>query len=390
MLQQIHSECDKYLTYAKKITKRTKILSFLIKHIGKDPKQIQEAARDLNRLHNEQTKDKQLIPDVLQVLNAHYLTTQAANKDDPLLRSIGLVSNFLNNDDPCSQTNNLIDVVLDPLKDNHPRVAAFLKLYQKKGPEKVIFLTFLFFQLTTITKAIPALWQNICLAETLRCTPSVTVQDSTTLQQSKPIQQPILTFPKAVKTYSKRPRNVILAKQFLTAPTFEHLVFLTRIDLNQFLALIQVLPLNSDFRELLTDFVNICSLSPAPPKELALWTKHSVIWQIHRAKHLRTHSARLTSNTPVRALFRVLGALPYFLRNLCIQIILEFKLGNLHFLQTYPRFLRNKNSTRELYEGKLSQMADWFELTPDTFGDSLFNIPTTIPDVEILENIFFS
>ena len=264
------------------------------------------------------------------------------------------------------------------------------KTVQRKWSRKGNFLIILYyFQNYTLSAAIPRIWLNICLAEQSRCTPRVQSKKPASLISSVTThQQP--TPPLAVLTYSRRPRNVILAKQFLSAPTFQHLVYLARIDLIHFQRLLAVLPSNSDFREFLTDFQHVCSLSIAPPKELAIWSKHSIIWQIHQARATHAPGVRLDSPTPVRELFKILSALPFFLRNLCVHIILQFKLASLLFIETYPRFLRNKNSTRSVYENKIAQMADWFELTPENFGDLLFSTPVQIQDIEILENIFYA
>ena len=93
-------------------------------------------------------------------------------------------------------------------------------------------------------------------------------------------------------------------------------------------------------------------------------------------------------HTAIRALYRNAALLPSFLRNLTMQIILDCRLGNMHFIKTYPRFLRNKDSTREEYEGKFSRMGDWFTLTPIEFANQLFSTNPAISDLQLNLKIF--
>ena len=71
-----------------------------------------------------------------------------------------------------------------------------------------------------------------------------------------------------------------------------------------------------------------------------------------------------------------------------MQIILDCQLGNMHFIKTYPRFLRNKDSTREEYDGKFSRMGDWFTLTPIEFANQLFSEESAISDLQLNLKIF--
>ena len=204
-----------------------------------------------------------------------------------------------------------------------------------------------------------------------------------------PLQDPPQAL-EIVKTYSRRPRNKTIAAQFLKAPSFSLLLFAVGLDVRQFQSLVSALPRSSQLREFFADFPLMCTLSVSPPKELANWTKYSTLWTIFQSTETANNGARVQGTEPIRELYTKAALLPAYLRNIAMQIILRFQLGNMHFIKTYPRFLRNKNSTREDYEGKIRRMADWFTLNPHTFAQLLFMQPTQISDIELCEKIYLN
>ena len=222
----------------------------------------------------------------------------------------------------------------------------------------------------------------------LRCTRHIHVAGTPLVIPTVPLQDPPQAF-YVVKTYSKRPQNIKIAQHFLKYPTVEFLLFVVGVDTNQFDNLLKALPKKSQMREFFADFKLACNLSLVPPTELATWSNYSVIWQIFKLKSGQT-GMRARGSRDIRALYQKTSQLPYFLRNLTMQIMLEFKLGNMHFIQTYPRFLRNKASTRNEYSGKFGRMADWFTLTEAAFAQAIFDEPYRISDIQLCENIYLN
>ena len=129
-----------------------------------------------------------------------------------------------------------------------------------------------------------------------------------------PLQDPPRTA-NLIKTYSKRPQNFQIAKQFLCFPTFELLLYAVGVDVKQFDNLVNALPPKSQTQEFFSDFRLICDLSQAPPKELSVWCKHSAIWQINHQKSGET-GQNVIGTAPVRELFKRAAKLPSFLRNI--------------------------------------------------------------------------
>ena len=86
-----------------------------------------------------------------------------------------------------------------------------------------------------------------------------------------------------VKTYSKRPQCIRLAKQFILAPNFCLLLILTRIDVKSYEIFVNTFPPHSEEQENIRDFRSICSLSDTPPDLLLNWDANSVIARIARA-----------------------------------------------------------------------------------------------------------
>ena len=137
-----------------------------------------------------------------------------------------------------------------------------------------------------------------------------------------------------VKTYSRRPRNKTIAAQFLKAPSFSLLLFAVGLDVRQFQSLVSALPRSSQLREFFADLHLMCTLSVSPPKELANWTKYSTLWTIFQSTETANNGARVQGTEPIRELYTKAALLPAYLRNIAMQIILRFQLGNMHFIKT--------------------------------------------------------
>ena len=191
-----------------------------------------------------------------------------------------------------------------------------------------------------------------------------------------------------VKTYSKRPQCIRLAKQFILAPNFCLLLILTRIDVKSYEIFVNTFPPHSEEQENIRDFRSICSLSDTPPDLLLNWDANSVIARIARAAKFTKVTQRNTSVEQVRQFYKLLSLLPYYAKNLAVQIVLRARLSSEHFIDTYPRFLRNKNSTRDEYAGKIFRLAQKFDMSVVQFEAELCATNSKISDLELRETIY--
>ena len=192
----------------------------------------------------------------------------------------------------------------------------------------------------------------------------------------------------ALQTYSRIAQPIRLAKHFRKFPNFAMLLVFVRIDVRSYEVFLQSLERGSEELEQLSDFKKVCNLSSQPPPDLSYWVSHSVINELFKISDYALKPKRETSIEQVLELFNLISELPYHARNQAVSVVLKAKLSSMHFLKTYPRFLRNKQSTRDEYAGKVLRMADWFDLTVQNFQLALFSQQPLISDLEIMENIF--
>ena len=144
---------------------------------------------------------------------------------------------------------------------------------------------------------------------------------------------------------------------------------------------------SSENYEMIHDTLDACHLSCKIPSDLLAFDKDCIITQLFLIKSYDFIPPRETTVQQVRNLYALLRQLPCYLRNQTVQIILVSKLSSMHFLQTYPRFLRNKQSTKAQYDSKIENMAVWFNMSSEDFAYNIFSAPPLISDLQLRENI---
>ena len=192
---------------------------------------------------------------------------------------------------------------------------------------------------------------------------------------------------KPVRTYSKVPLRLRSAKQFRQYPSFAMLIFFVQMDVASFEKFLAQFAPTSEQYETIRDTLDACHLSCKVPKDLLAFDQESILSRIFTIKSFDVKPARETTVEQVRNLYKLLRHLPCYIRNQTVQIILVAHLSSMHFLNTYPRFLRNKQSTKQQYDSKVEIMAEWFNMTGDTIAYNIFSARPLISDLQLRENI---
>lgn len=200
---------------------------------------------------------------------------------------------------------------------------------------------------------------------------------------------------KLKRSYSIRPKKVELISLMLQAPAMATLVRIVQIDLKLWQIFVKS-EKNAQKQELLLKNCDQVGVHSQPLKTLLKFANQSTLFLLLKIVKKRTLNhltdvktgSRLVETNTCALFFTLIKKLPLFLKNTATQLVMEFRLSNMIFLNRLPMSLCNKNSTGTQYESGVKQIANLYELSPSQLRNKLFNKPFQISDLSLTETLY--